>query len=125
VKPVHHPLLAWLTTALLAVAALLPAGMMPVADALHIQVRFCSENPLLAAQTIVIERDGASQLDDMGDNPCPFATLAPVAALLPPNVPLAAPALRAAETVHGVMAHVAPGLGLAAPPPYPTGPPLI
>jgi hypothetical protein len=115
-------LLGWFVTVFLAVASLIPAGMMPVDDGLRLTVRFCSENPLLDTQTIVIPREADSRAHDE-DNPCIFAALSVLADLMRVDQwPLAI--IASSQMSYLVVAHAAPSAGLAAPPPFATGPPL-
>lgn len=106
----------------LTMAAMVPAGMMPVRDDIHLKIRFCVENPLLQSQTITIPRDADIDTDD-GDGSCIFTGHAPIAAFFP----LALEPLThvvPSEARHMASFYVAPGLGLAAPPPFSTGPPF-
>lgn len=115
-------LLGWFVTVFLTVASLIPTGMMPVNDDLRLTVRFCSENPLLATQTIIISREADSSAHDE-DRPCIFAALSISAALMQADQwPLAI--IASSQMSYLPVAHVAPGAGLAAPPPFATGPPL-
>jgi hypothetical protein len=101
--------------------SLTPAGVMPVDEDFRLSVRFCSEDPLLTTQTIVISRETGGGTDDE-DMPCSYAALSTSVALLRPvNWPLAI--IVAIQTIYFPAAHVAPGAGLAAPPPFATGPP--
>lgn len=117
-----NPTFGWIFTVLLVVTTLLPAGMMPSSKNLTLDIRFCSENPLLKMQTIVIERDVVEHHGEKDDS-CPFAALAHSAGLLPLN---AAPLMiwRGAIAADLPPSHIAPGMGLAAPPPFATGPPF-
>lgn len=116
-------LLGWFVTVFLAVASLIPAGMMPVDDGLRLTVRFCSENPLLNTQTIVIPREADSRAHDE-DSPCIFAALSVSADWMQVDQwPLAI--IATSQMSYLAVAHVAPGAGLAAPPPFATGPPYV
>ncbi len=115
-----------------AVRALVPAGYMfaPAQDGRFLTVTLCSGHG--AIETLLDLSTG--QLvdpDDVPDNtpenppsadaPCVFATVATLAA---PEQALALPsALGVANADHPLIVSVAPGQGLAAPPPWSTGPP--
>lgn len=115
-------LLGWFATVFLTLASLIPTGMMPVDDDLRLTVRFCSENPLLTTQTIVIPREADSSAHDE-DRPCIFAALS-VSASLMQAAQWSLAIIASSQVSYLPVAHVAPGAGLAAPPPFATGPPL-
>ena len=112
----------WLTAIALLLRLLVPAGYMPAAGALTLSVTICADMGDERA-TIVIPRNAPE--DDGAATDCPYA-LAALDTLTPPDAPvLAAPALFAAASPAPLPAALAPGRGLAAPPPPATGPPAF
>lgn len=122
----HNRALAGLLVALaLFVRAMVPAGYMPGGAGRQIQVAICADASGMA-QTVAIPLDDAGK--QAAEHPakhsaCAFAGMAaldaPIAALDAPLLPQpATPAPLAALAVNI-------GQGLAAPPPYQTGPPQI
>jgi hypothetical protein len=116
------------------VRALVPAGYMfaPTQDQRFITVTLCSSHGTGEAVIdlitgAVVDPDAANHNDapsntPSADGPCVFAT---VAALSAPDQPASLPVvfrLASVEILH--VSAVAPGRGLAAPPPWSTGPPL-
>jgi hypothetical protein len=113
------------------VRVLIPAGFMAAPDDLgRAGIVICTGD---GAMTVSVDADGTvhkAPVDDQhqdkpkSDHPCAFAGAA---------TPLAAPVLalsEAAPTIHQVavprlQSHQRPGLGLAAPPPPTTGPPVL
>lgn len=116
------------------VRALVPAGYMfaPVHDGRFIAITLCSGHGpaegLIDLTTGAVVEAGAAHKNKAptnpqgGDAPCVFAAAAAL------STPEASPALnvafRAAPVELAVRAFVSPGRGLAAPPPWATGPPL-
>ena len=122
----HNRALAALLVALaLFVRAMVPAGYMPDGAGRQIQVTLCADASG-TPQTVAIPLDdsGKQAADHSAKHsPCAFAGMAaldaPVAVLAPALTPQpAAPAPFAAQVI-------SVGQGLAAPPPYQTGPPQI
>jgi len=118
---------------LLVVAALLarsiaPEGWMPVANAAGgIEITVC--NGLGADDRMVLAPDGklhhkAPADNQGGDHPCAFAGLG-IADAPPPVLAVAAPAFSAPAIPVPDRTPLAPGRGLAAPPPPATGPPAL
>ncbi len=122
------PVWALLALVAISVRALVPAGYMlaPSAHADGVVVTICTAQ---GAVDVVLDPAGAGhkQKNDTqqrnADAPCVFAGAAPLAA---PDaaIALAAPAV-ASASVEYVFAQLAPGRGLAAPPPPSTGPPTL
>ncbi|MBL8544293.1 MAG: hypothetical protein JNJ63_10855 [Hyphomonadaceae bacterium] len=122
------PVWALLALVAISVRALVPAGYMlaPSAQAGGMAVTICTAQ---GAVDVVLDPAGGEhkQKNDSqqrsADAPCVFAGAAPLAA---PDaaIALAAPALPSAP-VDYVFAALAPGRGLAAPPPPSTGPPIL
>ena len=122
------PVWALLALAAISVRALVPAGYMlaPSAHTSGMVVTICT-----AQGAVDVVLDPASgehkQKNDTqqrsADAPCVFAAAAPLAA---PDaaIALAAPAITSAP-VEYTFAQLAPGRGLAAPPPPSTGPPTL
>jgi hypothetical protein len=118
---------------LLIVAALLarsvaPEGWMPVVNAAGgIEITVCNgQGP---GDMMVLSADGklhhkAPARGQTGDHPCAFAGLG-VANAPPPLLALAAPAFVAPAIPPLDRERLAPGRGLAAPPPPATGPPAL
>ncbi|RYD49868.1 MAG: hypothetical protein EOP60_12935 [Sphingomonadales bacterium] len=115
---------------LLACALLLrlPAGFMPQANAQGVAFGWCNAvSPEIAAEgRKLLEQalaDRPAKHESKSDEPCPFAAAAqPMAAADP--FPLLAPGILSAH-FHVPQPSPAPGRGLAAPPPFSTGPPLL
>jgi hypothetical protein len=109
----------------IAVRALLPAGYMvaPTQDG-FMSVSLCSGHQVVMnlATGEISDANGAPPAQkQQGDAPCVFATAATLAA---PEVTIALPAPLARNAHVAIAAvHAAPGRGLAAPPPWSTGPP--
>ncbi len=120
----HNPALAVILLALaLAVRALVPAGYMATGEGRSITVTLCADASGTPQQIAVpLEDHGAGKDSPDKHQPCAFAAMA--AALdVPPG--LAAPMPRQPATTRPFAAQlVGIGRGLAAPPPYQTGPPL-
>ncbi len=117
----------------MAVRAVIPAGYMLAADrdgGRFVTVELCSAHGSVEA---LLDRETGAILDtapapkpahdDDGKNtPCVFATAAHLAA--PEHAPALITIEIAADAPSLGAADVRPGLGLAAPPPWSTGPPL-
>jgi len=122
--------LAALAIAAIAVRALIPAGYMlaPVNDGRHIAIVLCSGHEAVLDINTGKLIDSAQppgrddRSDQSGDAPCVFAATTALAAPEFGAV-LSAPLMRSALRVDA-RAAIAPGRGLAAPPPWATGPPL-
>ena len=130
----------WLCQTLAALAllamvlrALLPQGFMLApsqsGDA-PISVQLCSENGVIdlwfnpSTGAFLPKDSPASHGSDKAphaDSPCVFAAIAHLAAPVVPLLPVIAPVRVLAATFE--TSFIAPGLGLAAPPPFSTGPP--
>lgn len=122
-----HALAAFALLAM-AVRALVPAGYMLSAESgRFVTVTLCSglstTQAVIDRETGAVQGEGGHQ-DNSADGehaPCVFAQAAPMAAPeIAPSILIAATlveAPRAAQTL------IAPGRGLAAPPPFQTGPP--
>lgn len=116
---------------LLVVCALLakaPFGMMPAANAQGVSFGWCNAvspdiadegRALLAAA--LADRDAEPQVQGTGDTACAFAVATPLAPS-PETAGLPAP-IAQTEALTSPADYIAPGLGLAAPPPFATGPP--
>lgn len=114
------------------VRALVPAGYMfaPTTDGRYITVTLCSGHGAVDAVVdiatgAIVDGDaskGDTPAKARGDTPCVFAAAAPLAdavtpqAIDAPNQTIIAARVRSAS--------FAPGRGLAAPPPWATGPPI-
>lgn len=112
------------------VRALIPAGYMfaPSQDGRFVSVVLCSgHDAVLDMQTGAVLDAGAAPSDNSptntprADGPCVFATMAPLAAPEPTAAIPAALRIVVAEAARALSA--GPDLGLAAPPPWATGPP--
>ncbi len=118
----------------MAVRAIVPAGYMLAAAPTEtglVTVTLCSVHGAVQVQ---VDTETGAIIDpaqnnqpapeqDTGDNPpCVFATAAALAA--PETAPLPLAAAYGAEPAVAATVEVAPGRGLAAPPPWSTGPPL-
>ncbi|MEZ5957863.1 MAG: hypothetical protein R3C27_11710 [Hyphomonadaceae bacterium] len=135
----HHR--SWFAQALaafalvaMAVRALVPAGYMFTAEheGRFITVTLCSAQG--AADAVIdltsgrvlapheAPADEAPEKPPHVDAPCVFATVAALSQ--PEQTPALLAAFRIAAAVHPFSAQVSPGRGLAAPPPWSTGPPL-
>ncbi|RYD49673.1 MAG: hypothetical protein EOP60_13345 [Sphingomonadales bacterium] len=123
----------WRRVALLLLACALllkvPAGWMPEASARGVTIGWCNgvDPAAMAEGKALLERALADRStpkhETSGDQPCPFAAAAqPIATsdALPVLAPIAAPV----PVFVPVLAAI-PGRGLAAPPPFATGPPLL
>jgi hypothetical protein len=116
----------------LALRFLVPTGWMPVSDARGFHLTLCSgsgpvEMPAMAMMHHAMagmDHHGPQHEQDTQDHSCPFAGLS--LALAEPALPVVAawPAIEAATLPVRPFA-VAIGRGLAAPPPPPTGPPVL
>jgi hypothetical protein len=75
-------------------------------------------------ETITLDLgDKQQKQDSKSDAPCVFAAAAHLAS--PERAPIAAPLALAFVVAPAVAVHVQPGRGLAAPPPWSTGPPTL
>lgn len=123
---IHNRALAGLLVAAALLArALVPGGYMAAPSAGSITVTLCADASGTPKQVQVALGDHEVPGKDHQDkhSPCAFAGMAALADLAPlPEVPLPPPPAVAAS--FAVQA-VAVGQGLAAPPPYQTGPPAI
>lgn len=102
-----------------------PQGYMPVEAADGFRVELCSGTE---GKTIVIpgiKLNGGQDKHDAGKSPCDFAGAGQAAAL--PDVAFVPPLAPQpqAPTLSAPRAILAPGRGLAAPPPPATGPPFL
>lgn len=114
----------------IAMRALVPAGYMVAntGDGRFVSIVLCSGHEAvldLDSGEIVDHSQAPANQNESGknfDTPCVFAAAAHL------SVPEASPAVSAPLSVYAEHAHefltVAPGRGLAAPPPWATGPPL-
>lgn len=119
--------LAALALLAMAVRALVPAGYMlaPEQNGRTSIVTLCTGHGLV---DVVVDHGAGKGRGDGGkpadhsDAPCAFAAIAQIA---PPQAPptILPPTFRTAPATFEA-AHARPGLGLAAPPPWATGPPL-
>lgn len=120
----------WLALLALALRALVPAGYMPDARALHdgrLQVTFCSAAGGLSALSVALSPDGsASAGHDAADTgaQCPFGLLAHVA---PATAPASTPVLlaRSASVPRAVTALVLPTQAARGPPVGSRAPPSL
>jgi len=109
---------------------LVPAGWMPQASATGVALKWCGESgralpdEARAQLAKALGDHGPQKHDAAPEHPCPFAVAA--VALPAPDVSAAlAEPYSCDETAPVRLSAVAPGLGLAAPPPFSTGPPLL
>lgn len=128
-------MLAGLALLAMLLRALLPQGVMlaPQQDGGPISVQLCSDAGMInllfdPATGAFLPNDGhggqgsgKSDKSSSGEGPCVFAAIAHLAAPVLPLMFTAAPLRLLAATFE--TAFIAPGLGLAAPPPFSTGPP--
>lgn len=122
--------LAALALLAMVVRALIPAGYMvaPAGQGRSVAVTLCSAH---GAQTLFLDLDtgdfapkksGVPSKTAGGDAPCVFAM---ASALAEPGTPAALPAaLPTGPTFVPTSVWTSPGRGLAAPPPWATGPPI-
>lgn len=113
-----------------AIRAIVPAGyMLGADDGRYVSVMLCSSTGWVEA---LVHRDTGAVVDPderpapqqtSHDTPCAFATAAPLAA--PESAPQIATAHVATIETQSFLRDARPGLGLAAPPPWSTGPPSI
>lgn len=121
----HNPALAVMLLALaLAVRALVPAGYMATGEGRSITVTLCADASGTPQQIVVpLEDHGAGKDSPDKHQPCAFAAMAAALDVPPPVLVAALP--RQPATMRPFAAQlVGVGRGLAAPPPYQTGPPL-
>lgn len=132
-RPWLYQTLATLALLAMVFRALLPQGFMlgstQSGDA-PISVQLCSENGVIdlwfnPSTGAFLPHDSAaghgSNKAPHSDSPCVFAAIAHLAAPVVPLLPVIAPVWVVAATFE--TSFIAPGLGLAAPPPFSTGPP--
>ena len=100
-------------------------GMMPMATMAGIEVGFCSEKKKKKRVVIEFERE-TTPVDKAGKaDSCPFAVASAPFALLPGPIADIGRNWFVAPTDHVRPIALAPGRGLAAPPPFATGPPSL
>lgn len=109
------------------VRALVPAGYMvaPTQDGRLLTISLCSGRQVvmdMATGEVADPAKSPPAQNTQSDAPCVFAAVASLAAPEAAQT-LAAPLIRAAPAQIGAL-HTVPGRGLAAPPPWSTGPPL-
>ena len=120
----------WRIGALAALLALIvrlavPIGFMPAAGAAALIPCPAQTNMPALPQMHGMHHDAPAHHDhDGGRQSCPFAGVAAVADFAAPVIPLLLPPLAIALAILRPVA-VSPGLGLAAPPPPKTGPPVL
>ncbi|UYY59077.1 hypothetical protein [Sphingomonas sp. S2-65] len=109
---------------------MVPAGWMPQASASGVALKWCGESGRALPEEARAElakalgAHGQQKHDAAPEHPCPFAVAA--VALPAPEVSAALALPHACDDVApALVSAVAPGLGLAAPPPFSTGPPLL
>lgn len=124
--PARRLALLTLLVAALFARGFAPEGWMPGRSASGgLELTLCNG---MGGDTVVVTSDGRIEHKkadhDRADHPCAFAGLG-IADTAPPTVALDAPspALAAPSAIFAIS--VAPGRGLAAPPPPPTGPPAF
>ena len=110
---------------------LIPQGWMPVETGDGWRITICTgmgpmqmDMPAMARAMAPMHHDSGSPGHDAGDHPCAFAGFA-LALDEPPLPVLALPPLPAPAWLPAIVAAVAIGRGLAAPPPPATGPPAL
>ncbi len=121
----HVWLVRLAVVAALAMRLAFPAGTMPVATSMGIEVGLCSEDPSIQRLVIQIEREPTSHDKAAKGSECPFAVAAAALDMPPAPAAIAPPLWRTVIADHETAFATAPGRGLAAPPPFATGPPAI
>jgi hypothetical protein len=115
----------------MAIRAIVPAGYMPSfsENGRYVSVMLCSSVGMVEA---LVDRQSGSIVDPderpvpeqtQHDTPCAFAAAAPLAAPAVVAQVAAAPSFTFEADI--ILRDARPGLGLAAPPPWSTGPPPI
>lgn len=128
--PRGHRLVAWMFAFALLMRVVVPQGYMlaPAEDGL-IRISVCTGN---GAVQMAMDREGRlvaiddapSHDSDKTKPDCPFAVALSPTLPVSPNALLSGPSLATIMQLPP-LAHVAPGRGLAAPPPPSTGPPAF
>jgi hypothetical protein len=120
----HRWFVAWLVAFALAVRLLVPAGYMPMAGKAGLEI-CAGQNADMPAMASMHGMGQGKAMPGDHDHDCGFAAAVGGAADLPVLIlpamlaPVALPVAFVAQSI------VRPGLGLAAPPPPKTGPPII
>lgn len=128
VRPIARDAFLVLATLAIALKIMLPAGFMPGATPVHglpFALVLCTAEGAKVVQPGESHKTSDEPASATHDQPCPFAVQG--AAVPPPTVATLGQTLAVAyvETPVPPVRTLAPGRGLAAPPPPKTGPPSI